>query len=204
MKIDKAMLAVRHACSKDETRQNLIGIRIEDKVTIGTDGRILATVENLEPNESPWARPAIHILAEDCTAVEKAIPKTRKYEEPVIPVLVAAGPSEDRSVRTLNFSIGENGTRTSIVKDEHTADFPDWQQCVPKGEVKYRVAFNPALLAELVKIIKAAAESDNDPFVTLEFYDEPDKAAVDGVCNPIRVTSTQAPRFSGLLMPVRG
>lgn len=202
MRIDKAMLATVACATKDETRQSLRCVRIEADRTVATDGHILATVENVEKAEGF----SCQLSVEDVSAIVKAIPRHKRSEpEPELELSAVNGTS--LSLRITGFS----GQQT-IEKPQHAGEFPDWQQCKPSGEITFRVGFNFNLLEQLVDVVRACggAKDKGNTALILDFYDKPEDTVktgkggqYQGVFQPIRVTCSDAPRFSGLLMPMR-
>lgn len=202
MKIDKAMLGVVAAASDEVSRQNLNCIRIESDRTVATDGHILAQVDNVETVEGF----ACQLSPVDVASILKAIPKGKRHDpEPDLELSTINGSS-------LSLSITSPDGQQTIEKEQHQGDFPDYKAFIPNKPVTFRVGFNLALLEQLGRVIKAAGGSkDKDTTaIILDFYDEPSKTMkrhnggpAQGGFEPIRVTCPDAPRFTGLLMPMR-
>jgi DNA polymerase III sliding clamp (beta) subunit (PCNA family) len=194
MRVDHAMLAVRHVASNDETRQNLNGIRIEGGVTVGTDGHMLATVQNVESQDTFTCQ----IGRESAEGLDKLIPKSSKRQTEV--------PSAELSKlgETDRLAVVIQGSPVKTELEQHQGEFPDWMQVVPQEEPTYRVAFNLDLLNDLAEIARACNERDpRQSHLVLEFFDKPAETIEKGTCSPIRVTAMDAPRFCGVLMPMR-
>ena len=198
MKLDRAMLALRHACSDDETRIHLCGIQIEPEVSVATDGHFLAAVANLEP-EAAEAFP-VSIGSRFAAEIEKAIPKTRKFDPAPTIDVQPCSPVPGDGIRRLSVTIGEG--RTMSVED-NGGTFPDWRKVVLQEEPTFKVSFNLDYLDRLAKVIKAASDDPKESAkVVLEFFGDPNDSLKQGYSQTIRVTSHQAPRFCGLLMPM--
>ena len=205
MQLDKAILALRHVASSDETRVNLSGIYLTASEACATSGYALATVKHLEAPEArpevdggePELKPCI-LGKEDAAAIEKAIPKARHRALAVLPELDTAAANANGH---LTVTIGATVMNPPKVEGE----FPDYSTVLPKGEPTFRVGFNVGLLNDLLKVAKAAGDGDRlSEVLVLEFYGElTGKAVEKGYAQAIGVRAPSAPRFAGLLMPFR-
>jgi len=62
-------------------------------------------------------------------------------------------------------------------------EFPDWAKVLPEGNPIATVTFNPELLAQLVKVVKAAIDDKRTiPAITVEIYEKSDEAAYPYHC----------------------
>jgi DNA polymerase III sliding clamp (beta) subunit (PCNA family) len=211
-RLDKAALSLRHVASDEPGRFNLSGIYLTSSNAVATDGHILATVANVDPepgmNEGERLISCI-IGRDDAAALEKALPKPSRFDPHASPCAEL-----DVAAANVNGHIPVTVGTTAFKIEKVDAQFPDYQQVMPKGEPVFRVSFDLELLERLAKVIKASSDSPKKTqSVVLEFYGDeetgkptmvkPENDSLACYDMPIRVSATHAPRFSGLLMPIR-
>jgi DNA polymerase III sliding clamp (beta) subunit (PCNA family) len=210
MRIDKAVLSLRHVASTDDTRLNLSGIYLTAAEACATDGHMLARIAQLpaeaptEPAEGeapPSPEPELKaciIATADAIAIDKAIPKPNRYGPSVLAELDTEHTNSNGHLRV---TIGATEMKPAKVEGE----FPDYAQVLPKGPATFRVGLNANYLAQLVKVARAANENGKPDTIVLEFYDNlaDVETKMKGYCQAIGVKAPGSPRFSGLLMPIR-
>jgi DNA polymerase III sliding clamp (beta) subunit (PCNA family) len=208
-RLDKATLSLRHVASDEPGRVRLSGIYLTSSNAVATDGHILATVANVdpEPGMNQGERLISCILPVDAAAsIEKALPKRSNNPADLLATV-------DVSKANVNGTIPVTVGTSSFNPAKINAEFPDYQQVTPTGVPVFRVSFDLELLERLARVIKASSDSPKKTqSVTLEFYgdeetgkplmEKPDNGSQAYYDMPIRVSAAHAPRFSGILMPI--
>ena len=192
---DKASLAVWEACAKDKMRYATSSVQIAPNRTVATDGRILAVVtSNLDGCDRSEFTPFL-MPAESVKDLAKCISGRGN------PGVTELDAEETEANGHAKFR--HAGGSVVATKDEGT--FPDVDAVIPTGEPTFSVAFNPSMLARLVKIARACdGASPKDQTIRLDFFGsiDPCSKGTRAANSPIRVTTSKSSRFTGVLMPI--
>lgn len=152
MRINRANLAILGMASKDETRHNLTGLQVTQNETVATNGHMLGWVTVLGDGPVPEGtvpeaplKPCV-IASESAKTLKQAIPKKDGYATVDVHGTNAGG----EFLATI-----KNGDVVSPVAIKKVdADFPDWEQVVPKTKLVSMAAFDVKYLAEMCSAVK--------------------------------------------------
>lgn len=194
---------VAKAVSTDGTRYSLTGVYIEETKTglqtTATNGRILATVEDLEtefvaedfpanviPVTAPNGSKAAIVPADGFTCAFKALPK--KTPLPILgTVAVVMGEKET--------TLGVTDLDSPIVKTVRNIEgkFPNYKQIIPNGKATFTCEYNPKLLMDALKM---AVEFGLDG-VKMEFTNNESPVKITGKRNGQKLTVVVMPLTPG-------
>ena len=186
MYIPYKLLAVAAVAGEEPTRYSINGVCIErdgkgHPIMIATDGHMLLSARwiETEPNLSLFA--SEHETIDGFTTVLpkkhalrmlKFINKKAARNEPSCGTVVL---DEIKSGEKVFLETADGALSSRIESKPIDTPFPPWRDIVPKykllpagdGREAIRIAVNPALLADLLKIMEKAAPSDHGVILTI-------------------------------------
>ncbi len=192
-------LAVKRACSKDDTRPALQNVLLTDGVALATDGhalfRVGATKEFQEPEDCPKIgimpiNSRVLIPKDSADRLLKAIPKRS-----TLPVLHGfwTGTNGSKAVQAVATDLDCN----TVVKTDDSS-YPDTDASWPDGEPYFEVAISGDILKQLAEFVKRAHPDSLTQMIKFTFRKDPGTAiCFDGG------TNNRGQKIDGLIMPLR-
>lgn len=192
-------LAVKRACSKDETRPALQNVLLDNGVALATDGHVLfrvgATKQYQEPDDCPKIgitpkNSRVLIYKDSADQLLKAIPKKSS-----LPVLHGfwTGTNGSKEIQAVATDLDCN---TAVRTSE--PEYPDIEKTWPEGEPYFEVAISGTILKQLAEFVKQARPENPNQNIKLTFRKEQGKA----ICFDAG-TNDRGQKIDGLIMPLR-
>ena len=181
------LLGMSHLTSNDMARNNLTGVLIEKRDgairLVATDGHLMG-IYNIGQDGIDWF--------DGAAGCESAVLKIHDF----VSLLKEAKKNRISAVKvSLNGTVKMEYFGKTVESEYSSATFPNWEVCVPKetDTPVPHIGIQFALLGKLQKAI-ADMSGTKETYLRLSF---------SGTESAMKVTSGNAPNFTGILMPAR-